>query len=148
MTTLDQRRPRIAAVEEVEARAARLGITPERVLEEYSRIAFSNIRDIADWGPGEDGLRVKESKHLTPGQVAAIAEIVASAKGGTIYRIKMHDKKPVLDAIARHLGMLEKPKYDDEQQQNDEDPREFIIRAVDRVAAEEEVGTGDPEAER
>jgi hypothetical protein len=37
------------AVEEVEARAARLGITPERVLEEYARIAFADLRRIVEW---------------------------------------------------------------------------------------------------
>jgi hypothetical protein len=33
-----------ATLEEMTARAARLGITPERVLEEYRRIAFANLR--------------------------------------------------------------------------------------------------------
>ncbi len=135
-------------VEEVAARAARLGITPERVLEEYARIAFSNLRDIAEWGPGEGGLQVKPSKDLTPAQVAAIAEIVASACTGTVYRIKLHDKKPVLDAIARYLGMLPpiKPAPNEEEPTEDEgeDPHDFIIRELDRLAAERGQGSDDP----
>jgi len=134
-------------LEEVAERAARLGITPERVLEEYARIAFSNLRDLAEWGPGENGLEVKPSKDLTPAQVAAIAEIVASAKDGRIYRIKMHDKKPVLDAIARHLGMLEKLKSQDEQTDHGgEEAREFLLQELDRLAAEVAAEEGDSEA--
>ena len=147
MTTLDQRRPRIAAVEEVEARAARLGITPERVLAEYARIAFASLRDIAEWGPGKDGLQVKPSGDLTPDQVAAIAEIVASASSGKIYRIKMHDKKPVLDAIARHLGLLEKLRSDEDEQADAEEAQEFLIEELDRLAAEVAREEGDPEGQ-
>src|SRR5260370_26983150 len=94
------------AIEEVEARAARLGITAERVLEEYASIAFADLRRIADWGPGEDGLQLKLAKDLNPADAAAIAEIVASASTGRVYRIKLHDKTAVLSALARHLGML------------------------------------------
>src|SRR5438445_12465107 len=56
-------------VEDVEARAARLGITPDRVLREYRRIAFANLRHILEWN-GE-GMEVKPSKDLTDDDVAA-----------------------------------------------------------------------------
>jgi phage terminase small subunit len=133
------------SIEEVAERAARLGITPERVLEEYARIAFASLRDIADWGPGKDGLQVKPSCDLTRDPVAAIAEIVASASSGKIYRIKMHDKKPVLDAMARHLGLLEKLK-DGQSDDDGEEAREFLIEELDRLAAEVAGEEGDPEA--
>ena len=124
-------------VEEVAERAARLGITPERVLEEYARIAFASLRDIAEWD--EKGMKVKPSCDLTPDQVAAIAEIVASASSGQIYRIKMHDKKPVLDAMARHLGMLPKaapaPHEEEQTDEDGEDPREILARKIARIAA-------------
>jgi terminase small subunit-like protein len=140
------------AVEEVEARAARLGITPERVLAEYRRIAFASLRDIAEWGPGEDGLRVKLSKDLTPAQVAAIAEIVASASTGKIYRIKMHDKKPVLDAIARYLGMFPPaqaaPIENNSTHTDAENARERLISEFDRLAAQEATRPGDQEPDR
>src|SRR5438477_3167213 len=53
-------------LEEVAERAARLGITPERVLEEYARIAFSNLRDLAEWGPGENGLEAISCRCTRP----------------------------------------------------------------------------------
>jgi hypothetical protein len=136
-------------VEEVEARAARLGITPERVLEEYRRIAFSNMRHLVEWGPGENGMTVKPSKDLDEADAAAVAEIVAAAKGGKIYRIKLHDKRPVLDAIARHLNLL--PQFEPEAAEDEptEDEvkraRERFILELDRLAAEEAQGSGGPE---
>jgi hypothetical protein len=125
--------------EEVEARAARLGITAERVLEEYARIAFANIHHVVEWDT--DGMRVKPSADLPDDARAAIAEIVASAKTGAIYRVKLHDKKPVLDALARHLGLLppqrHAPDEDDERLDDSDDPREFLIRELDRLEREE-----------
>jgi hypothetical protein len=131
-------------IEDVEARAKRLGITEERVLQEYARIGFSKITDVVEWN-AEGVLNAKAD----PGDeaVAAIAEIVASASTQKIYRVKMHDKKPVLDAMARHLGLLPlKHASDDDQQMGDDEAREFLIRELDRAAAEIEKGSGGPES--
>ncbi len=136
-------------IEDVRARAARLGITEERVLQEYARIGFADILRIAGWN-GEGIMTATPSEKLGPDDAPAIAEIVASASSRKVYRIKLHDKKPVLDALARYLGMLPPPKtgpHEDEQRDEDEDPREFLIREVDRLAAEEAAGSGDPRAE-
>jgi phage terminase small subunit len=144
-----RRRNHARVVEDVEARAARLGITPERVLREYARIAFSNIRQVVDWDD-EKGIKVKPSTGLDPEVVAAIAEIVASASSQKIYRVKLHDKKPVLDSIARYLGMLPplKDMADDEvDPPNDtKDPREFILHELDRAEAEDAAGA-NPQSE-
>jgi phage terminase small subunit len=55
-------------------RAARTEITPERVLEEYARIAFSDWRHFADWGP--KGARFADARDLSPEDTPAIAELV------------------------------------------------------------------------
>jgi len=137
---------RLPAMEEVEERAARLGITPERVLAEYARIAFSKITDIVEWD-GEGILKAKANP--ADDVVVAIAEVVASASNQKIYRVKMHDKKPVLDALARHLGMLPSLKHtpDDDEQIGDDEAREFLIRELDRAAAEIGEGSGSPAGE-
>src|SRR5258708_6123694 len=135
---------RASAVEDVAARAARLGITEERVLQEYARIGFSKITDIVEWS-AEGILTAK----VDPGDevVAAIAEIVASASTQKIYRVKMHDKKPGLDALARHLDLLPlKHASDDDQQMGDDEAREFLIRELDRPAPEIAEGAGGPES--
>jgi len=137
--------------EDVETRAARLGITAERVLDEYRRIAFSDISRILGW---DDEGRVKPtpSGDLSADDASAIAEIVASASTGNIYRVKLHDKKPVLDALARHLGMLPPLKHVGDADTasatggSGGDPREDLIRAVDRVAAEAAARPRDPDA--
>jgi Terminase small subunit len=132
--------------EEVEARAARLGITARRVLREYARIAFSNLSHIAEWD--EHGLKVKPSASLSRDDVAAIAEIVASASTGNVYRVKLHDKKPVLDALARHLGLLpplkaEPHEEEEEAPDDDGDARTFLERELDRADAED-AAAADP----
>ena len=123
-------------VKEIEQRAARLNIQPERVLREYIRIAFARITDIVEWN-ADGEMRLTPSSELKPWQVAAIAEIVAAAGTGRIYRIKMHDKKPVLDAIARYLGMFPKtgPNEDNRDDDDGEDPREFLAREIASLRA-------------
>ena len=97
-------------VEEVEARARRLGITLDRVLEQLYAIAFADIRRVVAWDDGT--LTLKASGELLPGDAAAIAEIVASAKDQKIYRVKLHDKTPALALLTR---ILEKFAKQDEQ---------------------------------
>lgn len=125
-----------ADLEEVAARAARLGITAERVLEEYARIAFADLRHIVEWSK-DGGLVVKAPNDLTDADAAAISEIVAGAAAGT-YRVKLYDKKAALDAIARHLGMFPAtPRRREEDAPTDpaEDAREVLARRLARLAA-------------
>ncbi len=135
-------------VEDVEARAARLGITPDRVLREYRRIAFANLRHILEWNGA--GMEVKPSKDLTDDDVAAIAEIVEAAGTGKPYRVKLYDKKAALDAIARYLGMLPKPAPTEDEPTQDEakSARERFIVELDRLSAKGAPGSGDPEPQR
>jgi phage terminase small subunit len=117
-------------------RAARLGVTPERVLQEYARIAFADLRRFADWGP--EGLVLKTPESLRAEDAAAISEITtAGAKSGA-YRLKLYDKKAALDAIARHLGMFApttRGPSDDPAIDVAEDPREVLARRLARLAA-------------
>jgi hypothetical protein len=131
-------RHRARGGEDVVARAARLGITEDRVLEECHRIAFSNISQIVAWDA--DG-KLTAKTGLPDEQLAAIAEIVASASTGLIYRVKLHDKKPMLELLGCCLGMLpgatEVAEQDAVEPLNDiEDPREFIIHELDLADAE------------
>jgi phage terminase small subunit len=128
-----------ADVEEIAGRAARLGITAERVLQEYANIAFADLRHIVEWGP--DGFVVKPLKDISDGDLAAISEYVPGTDSGHA-RVKLYDKKAALDAIARHLGMFPLPARRQEQDaaEEPEDPREFLARELARLAA-----GGDPE---
>ena len=90
----------------VEDRSRRTGITADRVVEEYARIAFADIRRVISWS-SSGVVTVKPSADLTDAEAAMIAEVqdVATANGRTI-RVKLGDKLGALDALARHLGMF------------------------------------------
>src|SRR5205085_7021479 len=72
-----RRRARASHDENLAARAVGLGITDLRVLQECASIAFSRITDIIGWDEGK--LTLTASEKLSDAQVAAIAEVVASA---------------------------------------------------------------------
>ncbi len=125
------------AFEDVAVRAARLGVTPERVLREYAHIAFADLRHIVEWG--EKGLQVKE--HLSKADAASISEISAGTTGKGPVRVKLYDKKAALDAIARHLGMFtpsQRPQEDVDWIAAAEDAREELARWLARLSAEDD----------
>jgi len=139
-----------ANLEEVLARAARLGITPDRVLEEYRRIAFANLSHIVHWSDG--GMKFKADSELSDDDIAAISEIVESAKEGRPYRVKLYDKKAALDAIARYLGMLPQAGSaadEDEPTRDDgKNARQRLIDELDRLAAEAAARSGTAQSEQ
>jgi phage terminase small subunit len=82
------------------ARAERTGITAERVIDEYARIAFSNWRRFADWGP--HGVRFAAARDLSPDETPLIAELVdAGPKRGGLRRVKLFDKQAALNSLSR-----------------------------------------------
>ena len=127
-----------ARLDEITARAAKLDITPDRVLEEYARIAFANLGEIVEW---DDKGIMKVRK---PEKLGAVAEIVQSAGSGHPYRVKLYDKRTALDAIARYLGMnplADAAAQEDEPIPDDgEDPRRTLARKLARLAAENNAG--------
>jgi hypothetical protein len=137
-----------ADFEEVTARAAHLGITVERVLQEYARIAFADLRHIVKWGP--KGLELVKPEGLSEADVAPIHEISADGEDSGHYRVKLYDKKAALDAIARHLGMFLPAlrRLEDEQPADPaEDAREELARRVARLVAGSAARQADPVAE-
>jgi phage terminase small subunit len=101
------RHPGIAAAvsQELAAREEKARITGDRVLQEYGRMAFANMRDFADWG--RNGVTLREQSDLSEADAAAVAEILPSDANGKGGKIKLYDKKAALDALARHLGLFD-----------------------------------------
>lgn len=90
-------------------RATRTGITQDRVLREYARIAFFDPRKLFD----TDGNPINISE-LDEDTAAAIAglEVVQelnSETGSTSYtkKYKITNKLGALDSLAKHLGMFD-----------------------------------------
>jgi hypothetical protein len=128
-------------LEEVAERAARLGITLDRVLQQLYAIAFADIRRVVSWDEGK--LNLNASGELLDSDAAAIAEIVASAKDQKIYRVKLHDKTPALALMTRILEKL--AKQNEQIDDGGEEAREFLIAELDRLAAEAARGSDNSE---
>ena len=94
--------------------ASKLEVTAERVVAEYAKIAFSDMKRVARFGP--DGISLLPQEEIAPDDSACIAELgeTRNKDGGSI-RFKLHDKKGALDSLARHLGLFkDKPGLDGE----------------------------------
>jgi phage terminase small subunit len=110
-------------------------VTPQRVLQEYARIAFADLHRSADFGPA--GLVLKTPDDLTAADAAAVPEITTAGAGSRQFRVKLYDKKAALDAIARHLGMFEPARRHEGDTPQDlaEDARDVLARRLARLAA-------------
>jgi phage terminase small subunit len=80
-------------------------VTQERITQELARIAFSNMRNLAVWGPR--GVRLRRSRALPEDITAAVAEVsqTITETGGSL-KFKLHDKKGALDSLAKIMGMM------------------------------------------
>jgi phage terminase small subunit len=117
----------------VVARQQQRRVTADRVIEEYARIAFADLRDFLDWGPNGVTLRAKE--HLSDWQAGAIADIEPPGANGKGARLRLHDKKAALDALARHLGLFRPTDQPAEGPTIDgRDPREVLRERLLRLA--------------
>jgi hypothetical protein len=123
--------------------AARLGITPERVLAELALIAFADLARIAEWGPG--WFRMKDSESLAKEDSAAISEVVVGGNGAT--RVKLFEKKAALALLVQHFRMYEQSNEQrpEGEARETEDPREFIVRRLAELAARAAVAGCDPQ---
>ncbi|MGH6976634.1 MAG: terminase small subunit [Stellaceae bacterium] len=94
-----------AAVKEAMAvRAVRTGVTSDRVVLEYARIAFADARDYYDWGPW--GMKLRPANALDADAAAAVSVVAVSRnKQGDVHRLRLHDKHRALNMLARHLGL-------------------------------------------
>jgi phage terminase small subunit len=93
-------------------RSERTGITADRVLEEYGKLAFFDPRQFFDAG-GElldiSKLPPEAAAALTGMDVAVVRldpDEDGKPKSARVRRIKFADKKGALDSLAKHLGLF------------------------------------------
>lgn len=100
-------KPEIAvAIKKVqEARAERTQVTADKVLKELARVAFSDMRSYAEWGP--EGVRLKASEDLSQDDSAAVTEVSESfGENGRTLKFKLAHKDSALKTLAQHVGLL------------------------------------------
>jgi len=90
-------------------RAARVGISVERVLQEYARIAFFNPTTVVS--VTEKGtVLITPTDELDEDDSACIAEVSSKETlFGADVKIKFHDKLRALDTLAKHLRIVNDP---------------------------------------
>lgn len=118
----------------------KLAITVERVLEEYGKLAFLDIRRAFD----QDG-KLLPIQEMPADLAAAIAGLEAEElfegrgdsreKIGRLHKIRLSDKKGALDSLAKHLGMF-KP---DKVALTDPDGRSATLQVVIRSVLDPQI---------
>lgn len=87
-------------------RSERTAITADRVLHEYAKIAFSDLRNLVSWG--KDGVELLDSDELAAEDAATVAEITATdTREGKRIKVKQWSKLRALELLSRHLGLFE-----------------------------------------
>jgi phage terminase small subunit len=131
------KRPAVAEAisKELLAREKRTLISGDRVLQQLARIAFADVRELAN--AGDEGIDVTSLKTLSDDLAAAIVELAVSGK---TVRLKL-SRIEALKALARHLGLFDKKPHPEEPaSRHDEDrlpAREILRRKLAQLAGEE-----------
>lgn len=96
---------------------SKLEISEERILQEYARIGFSDLRKVL--APGGHLLNPQDWDDDTAAAIAGVEVVTRRVGYGEdaeveyVHKIKPWDKPKALDSMARHLGMFEgKPPAD------------------------------------
>lgn len=112
---------------------ARTEITAERTLREYARLAYSDMRSFAIWGP--DGVTLKDSDELEEDDAVCVSEVsLIAGKYGDSIKFRLHDKKGALDFIAKHLGIQGSDKFTLDIHEHVELARERLNEKLDAMA--------------
>lgn len=126
----------------------RAQITRERVLDEYARLAFLDIRKA--FTPDGALLSITDMDDDTARAIAGLEfEEVFEGRGeervhtGRIHKLKFVDKKGALDSIAKHLGMFvdrKEIRFPKLSEATDDELRALLSELGDEAAAD----AGDP----
>ncbi len=95
-----------AVKREMDKRAARTGVTQDRVLKELARLAFSDTRKF--YRPDGTLKPISELDDDTAAALAGVEVVLVPGNDEPQYvkKIKLWDKKGGLELAMRHLGML------------------------------------------
>lgn len=93
------------------------GINKQRILDEYSKIAFSDIREL--YSGDNQLLDIRQIDDNTAGSVSSVEVDEMTDRYGNIIgytkKVKLHNKLAALDSLGKVLGIFEK---DNDQSRN------------------------------
>jgi phage terminase small subunit len=105
------------AVAERQSRIANhLFVSAERVVVEYARLAFADMRDYMRFAQNGDVLLDWSAmpEDATKAILEVTQDVYTEGRGGAQREVKrtkfkLHDKRGALDALAKHLGLFREP---------------------------------------
>lgn len=109
--------PEVQAIiaEEMQKRCADAKVTEARVIAELTDVAFSSMKDYAEWNA--DGVRLVSSADLTRDMCRSIQSIKSThTRDGVNVSFKLHDKLKALEQLGRILGMFKNEEGKDRLQ--------------------------------
>jgi phage terminase small subunit len=90
---------------EMEKRSQRTQVSPDKVVRELAKLAFSNMKSFMEWNEKE--VKIIDSNSLSDDDSACVSEIIQTdTSSGRTIKIKLYDKKAALELLGRHLGMF------------------------------------------
>lgn len=123
----------------------RADISLDDVVNEYKKVAFTNMADYVDFGPG--GIIIKCKESLTEAQQAGIMEITETeTKLGKTVTLKLHPKLNALDKLYKMMTEMDdrlkekQPKGDGKLQINAKNVRVVLADPKMRLAIENLAG--------
>ncbi len=84
-------------------------ISAKRILEEYAKIAFSDVREL--FTPDNNLYDIRQLDDSTAGAIASVEIDALNVQGmqvGETKKVKMYNKLTALEALGKHLGIFEK----------------------------------------
>jgi len=127
-----------AAIAKAEAdRAESRRVTADRVLAEFARIAFADMRSFVEWGPNRFELR--DWKLLSDWEGGAVARVEPPGNGKPA-SIRLHDKHSALEVLARHTGLLGPNRITrpTDYRQAGRDARAILVERLTRLARKDD----------
>jgi phage terminase small subunit len=97
-----------AAIQAKQREAARsAGVTLQRIIEEFAKLAFTNLDELVRWDGAH--LTLKASAQLTPAQAAAVLEMAEgeSKSGRPLLKVKLYSKLAALESLLKCLQALD-----------------------------------------
>lgn len=88
----------------------------DRLMAEYERLAFSDMKKLARWNCYQ--VDFKDSESLTADETTCVSSISRTvSKNGNTIKLKLHDKLGAMDSLAEIVGLLKKKKGDENEDQ-------------------------------